>query len=200
MKLFRIYFLNYLFYLPDLIFCEELPPSSGTLASTVPAVVATLSRASGQKRTEAFIVDFLLTYLNGADLLEVWPLHSLDIDLNSYLRASGRSEAEARILRRSAVGTIEACYVVGLYSSDGPEKVLLGEGPGESLPIAKRMAELDAFRRLFGLTISEVRLAFGERAYNLDLTPFKEVHNFSMLSPSSTANQSSVKSKSAQKS
>lgn len=182
----------------DLILCEELPPLPATLADTVPALVATLFRASGRQRTERFIVDFLLTVLHGADLLEVWPLHLLDVDLDSYLQLQSMGKSEARILRQSAVGTLEACYVVGIYSSD--RKQLLGEAPGESLPIARRMAELDAFRRLFRLTVAEVRLTFGDKVEGLELAAFEGRPNFSMLQPRSAENAAaqSVKSKSAQ--
>ncbi len=162
----------------------------------MPALVATLFRASGRQRTERFIVDFLLTVLHGADLLEVWPLHLLDVDLDSYLALQNSGEkTETRILRQSAVGTLEACYVVGIYSSD--RKQLLGEAPGESLPIARRMAELDAFRRLFRLTVAEVRLTFGDKVEGLELAAFEGRPNFSMLQPRS-AEDVSVKSKSAQ--
>ncbi|KAH9388368.1 39S ribosomal protein L44, mitochondrial [Tyrophagus putrescentiae] len=172
----------------DLILCEELPPLPSTLADTVPALVATLFRASGRQRTERFIVDFLLTVLHGADLLEVWPLHLLDVDLDSYLALQNSGEkSEARILRQSAVGTLEACYVVGIYST-GERKQLLGEAPGESLPIARRMAELDAFRRLFRLTVAEVRLTFGDKVEGLELAAFEGRPNFSMLQPRSAEN------------
>ena len=162
----------------------------------MPALVATLFRASGRQRTERFIVDFLLTVLHGADLLEVWPLHLLDVDLDSYLALQKLGKSEARILRQSAVGTLEACYVVGIYST-GEGKQLLGEAPGESLPIARRMAELDAFRRLFRLTVAEVRLTFGDKVEGLELAAFEGRPNFSMLQPRSAENVS-VKSKSAQ--
>lgn len=161
-----------------MVFCEEFPPSLATLADTVPAVISAISRASGTDRANRFIADFILTYLNGADMLEIWPLHQMDLDLNEYLRQKGEPEVEPRILHRSAIGTIESCYIVGMFQ--GPEHRLLGQAPGESLQIARRMAELDSFRNLFGLTVPQIRLSFGEKAQSLDLKPFQR-KNFSLL-------------------
>lgn len=43
-------------------------------------------------------------------------------------------------------------------------------GPGETVEIAKQMADLDALRKLFHLTPSQVLLRFGPKAYDLDLS------------------------------
>lgn len=129
------------------------------------------------KQAHNFIIDFLLTHLNGVDLLEIWRLEELDLDLNEYLKSNGQGQYEPRILFESAQGTLEATTVVGLYLN----RQLIGQSPGETAAIAKAMAELDAFRRLFGLTPEKVRFVWGPKAYQLDLAPFASKKNASLF-------------------
>ena len=139
--------------------------------------MATIEEKSGHQKAEAFITDFILTYLNGADILEIWPLHELGLDINKYLTSKNQSPTEARILHQSAIGTLEGCYVVGIYQDQN----LIGKSPGESPEIAKFMAELDAFRNLFALTTDKVRFIYGEPAKKLKLSTFEKA-NPSLLS------------------
>jgi len=160
------------------------------LADTVPALVGAIEEANGKSKAEHFILDFILAYLHGQDLLEIWPLHTMDINLNQYLKNKGQPECEPRILHKSAVETLEPCFIVGLYQGD--DHRLIGESPGESPAIARKMAELDALRNLFGLTIAENRLLFGPKAYNLDLSKFDK-ENFRIFgSPSQKQNKQQV--------
>ncbi|KAF7488515.1 39S ribosomal protein L44 [Sarcoptes scabiei] len=157
----------------DMVLCKEFPPSSATLSNTVFALIGAIKQKISIERAQNFIIDFILTNLNGRDLLEIWRIDQLDLDLNSFLCSIGLPKAEPRILSQSAIGTLESCYVVGIFS----EKKLIGKSPGESLPIAKRMAELDAFRNLFGLNIERIKFTFGKDSYNLNLDAFKEKNN-----------------------
>lgn len=165
----RLKFLNQL----DMVLCKEFPPSSATLSNTVFALIGAIKQKISIERAQNFIIDFILTNLNGRDLLEIWRIDQLDLDLNSFLCSIGLPKAEPRILSQSAIGTLESCYVVGIFS----EKKLIGKSPGESLPIAKRMAELDAFRNLFGLKIERIKFTFGKDSYSLNLDAFKEKNN-----------------------
>lgn len=157
-----------LFFILDLVNCAELPPSERTLATTIAAIVATIQQSVGMKRATSFVIDFVLTYLNGVDILEIWPLHQLQLDFESLLSSRGVAQCEPRLLYRSAEGSIECCFVVGIYSQDR----LLGQSAGESASIAKQMAELDVLRNLFQLTPAQVRFEFGSKAYDLDYGQF----------------------------
>jgi len=75
--------------------------------------------------------------------------------------------------------------VVGIYV----DKQLIGSAPGETIEIAKQMADLDALRKLFHLTAAEVLFKFGPKAYGIDLSDSsKETLYLKEWSPSSLAN------------
>ncbi|OTF82412.1 hypothetical protein BLA29_001138 [Euroglyphus maynei] len=168
----------------DLILCSEFPPNEQTLADTVSSIVGAILQTGGEKRAQNFVIDFICTYLNGRDPLEIWHIDRMDLNLEAFLRKylnQSDVNCEPRILRQSAVDTIESCYIVGIYSKEK----LLGQSAGESLAIAKRMAELDAFRRLFGLTTANVRFEYGQRAYDIEFHKY-ERENFHLFQSSSS--------------
>ncbi|KAH9423374.1 39S ribosomal protein L44, mitochondrial [Dermatophagoides pteronyssinus] len=172
----------------DLVLCSEFPPNEQTLADTVSSIVGALiqTNGGGEKRAQNFIIDFICTYLNGRDPLEIWRIDQMDLNLEIFLQNQNPNlKCESRILRQSAIDTIESCFIVGIYSNDDDNPKLLGQSSGESLSIAKRMAELDAFRRIFGLTISNIRFEFGKRAYDLEYDKYdrENFHLFQSSSP-----------------
>lgn len=149
----------------DLIRCTEFPPSEKTLSQTVLSLIGTIATEYNEKQAQNFITDFVLTNLNGADILEIWNIEVLGLSLNRYLRNKNLPEYEPRIMFQSAVGTLEACYLVGLYV----DQKLIGHSGGESPAIAKHMAEMDAFRNIFDLGLDRVVFKFGQEAHELNL-------------------------------
>lgn len=139
-------------------------------------MIGAIEQTSGRKRAQNFIIDFILTYINGVDPLEIWRLDELNVNLNRFLQLKGIPPAEPRIMYKSATGTIESCYIVGIYS----DKKLLGESAGESPNIAKRMAELNVFRNQFGLNMKDIQLSFGPKAYDLHYEEFTK-ENYRIL-------------------
>ncbi|CAG2115206.1 unnamed protein product [Medioppia subpectinata] len=165
----------------DLVLCEEFPPNETTLANTVRALIGAAAEDHTIKRAENFILDFVMTYLLDKDLLEIWDIPNPRFNLNAILSRERLPAPEYRLLRESAAGTIEACYVVGIYV----DKQFIGSAPGETIEIGKQMAELDALRRLFRLQASEVLFKFGPKAYDIDMSESsKETLHLDEWSPS----------------
>ena len=108
--------------------------------------------------------------------MEIWNIEHVDIDLNKYLKSKNMNKSEPRFLYKSGVGTIESCYVVGIYV----DQKLMGKSGGESAAIAKRMAELDVLRNMFHLDVQEVKFEFGPKAYDLQYEKFSK-ENFHLI-------------------
>jgi len=90
----------------------------------VKALVGALAEDQNQSHAENFVLDFILTYLADKDLLEIWDIPNPGFNLKRILSKERLPAPEARILRESGVGTIEACYVVGIYVN----RELIGSG------------------------------------------------------------------------
>ena len=149
----------------DLILCSEFPVPEYALAKTLMAVVGALAKSQGTHRAELFVQDFILAQLHGKELM-----HLLDITnpmgiLAEVLNKEGRGEPEPRLLWETGASTVEAAYVVGIYS----DKRLVGQSPGETLPIAEEMAARDALRKYFGLMDNSAALKFGEKGHQLNV-------------------------------
>lgn len=140
----------------DLILSSEYPPSNTTLANVFKAVIYALEQSSGQDRVNLFIRDFVISYLSGKDINELWQIKDAENVLATILLKEGRSPAEPRLVGDAGKNTILAAFRVGLYS----DKELIGIGFGESIPIAKEMAALDSLKRMFRTTESAKPLPF----------------------------------------
>ncbi|XP_054155229.1 39S ribosomal protein L44, mitochondrial-like, partial [Oppia nitens] len=153
----------------DLVLCEDFPPKESSLAKTTLSIVGAIAEDNGVKKANNFVLDFILTYILNKDVLEIWQIPNPKFQLRNILNRQQLSEPEYRLLRESASGTIEACYVVGIYV----DKQLIGSAPGETIELAKQMADLDALRNLFHLKTSQMLFKFGPKAYDIDLSQTK---------------------------
>lgn len=95
------------------------------------ALIGALEADRGIKKTENFILDFILTYLADKDLMEIWQIKDASSTLKRILARERLPPAEPRLLRESGRNTLQACYVVGLYVN----KQLIGEGKFDFLSI-----------------------------------------------------------------
>lgn len=134
----------------DLILTSEYPPSNTTLANVMKAVVYALEESSGTERAYLFVRDFVVSYLSGKDMNELWVIQNPENVLSRILQREGRPSAEARLIGDAGKNTILASFQVGLYSN----KELIGIGFGETIAVAKEMAALNALKRLFQTTES----------------------------------------------
>ncbi len=92
-------------------------------------MVGALAKDQNEKRAENFVLDFILTYLVDKDLLEIWEIPNPSLNLKRILNRERLPAPEPRLLRESATGTIEACYVVGIYVN----KELIGSGKSSNI-------------------------------------------------------------------
>lgn len=132
----------------DLILTSEYPPNITTLANVLKAIVIALEESSGTEQAYLFVRDFVISYLSGKDINELWVIHNPENLLSSILKREGRPSVEARLVGDAGRNTILASFQVGLYSC----KELIGIGVGESITVAKEMAALNALKRLFQTT------------------------------------------------
>lgn len=132
----------------DIILLSEHPPSTTTLANVLKAIVHALELSSGENRATLFVRDFIITYLSGKDINELWNIKDPEKVLASILERDGRSKQEPRLIAEAGKSTILAAYQVGLYS----EKEFIGIGFGESIKVAKEIAAMDALKRMFHTT------------------------------------------------
>jgi dsRNA-specific ribonuclease len=123
---------------------------------------------NGTAHANKFIIDFIATYLQSIDLLEIWDIENPAQVLEQILKNSQVSAPEARLLRESGVNTITPCYLVGFYS----DQQLLGSGPGESIEQATEMAAYESLRRIFALTNAQTLFKYGKAAYDLNYETF----------------------------
>ncbi|XP_046663674.1 39S ribosomal protein L44, mitochondrial [Homalodisca vitripennis] len=132
----------------DLILTPDYPPSDKTLANVLKAVVYALSLSSGEDKASIFVRDFIITYLSGKDINELWSIKNPESVLASILEREGKSSVEPRLTGEAGKNTILSAFQVGLYCN----KELVGMGFGESIPVAKEVAAMDALKRLFHTT------------------------------------------------
>uniref|UniRef100_A0A914W408 Large ribosomal subunit protein mL44 n=1 Tax=Plectus sambesii TaxID=2011161 RepID=A0A914W408_9BILA len=154
--------------LMDIVRTKEFPVSSSTLASTFKAVVGAIDAEGGRKRAEHFVLDFVLPQLIDLDVSDVFCLADPLAVLADVLSKNGAPAPEPRLLRSSGANTAMPVYMVGIYS----DRVLIGEGPGESIAIAQEMAASDALQRMWGLAADHRPFALGDAGKRLDVTPF----------------------------
>ena len=88
------------------------------------ALVGALAEDQTPKRAQNFVLDFILTYLVDKDLMEIWEIPNPRFHMKNILKREGLPAPEYRLLGQSGVGTIEACFVVGIYCN----KELIGFG------------------------------------------------------------------------
>jgi len=151
--------------LTDLILCDRIQPQPQTLAFAFKAVVGALAESADERRAHEFVADFLLPQLVEKDVFELLDSSVTSFDLlQKIFTAHSGSVLEQRLIRSTASQTILASYTVGIYS----DRTLVGEGSGETLPLAEDMAAKDALRRFFG-TPWGAKLTFGSDARQLNL-------------------------------
>lgn len=155
----------------DLILTPEYPPSNPTLANAFKAVICALEQSSSQDRANLFIRDFVITYLSGKDINELWKIKDAEHVLASILLKEGRSPAEPRLVGEAGKNTILAAFRVGLYS----DKELIGMGFGETIPVAKEIAVLDALKRMFQTTERAKPIPFDLVLPSSENNPFANV-------------------------
>uniref|UniRef100_A0A1B6ESP8 Large ribosomal subunit protein mL44 n=2 Tax=Cuerna arida TaxID=1464854 RepID=A0A1B6ESP8_9HEMI len=132
----------------DLILTPDHPPSAKTLANVLKALVYALNLSSGEDRANMFVRDFIITYLSGKDINELWSIKNPENVLASILEREGKHSVEPRLTGEAGKNTILSAFQVGLYCN----KELVGLGFGESISVAKETAAMDALKRLFHTT------------------------------------------------
>nr|XP_018916394.1 PREDICTED: 39S ribosomal protein L44, mitochondrial [Bemisia tabaci] len=132
----------------EIIMCKDHPVENGTLAKTLKAVVACVSRSSGLSRAKLFIRDLILPKLAGKDVSSIWWLEDPLTPLKTILKNEGRPDPEPRLIGESAKNTMFANFRVGLYVN----KELLSTGSGETISTACEIAAHNALRSMFGIT------------------------------------------------
>lgn len=132
----------------DIILSSEYPPSTATLANVFKAVVYALELSSDKGKATLFIRDFVITYLSGKDINELWTIRDPENTLASILEKDGKRKPEPRIVAEAGKNTILSAFQVGLYS----EKEFLGIGFGETVNVARESAAVDALKRIFQTT------------------------------------------------
>lgn len=103
---------------------QDFPPEPSTLAKTVKALIGAIAEDHNRRRAENFTLDFILTFLVDKDLMQIWEIPNPRHNLKAILSRERLPAPEYRLIRESAVGTIEACYVIGIYC----DKELIGWG------------------------------------------------------------------------
>lgn len=156
----------------DIILSEDHPVQSTTLANTFFALVAALSRSVDVIHAGLFVRDFLIATLSDKDITSIWTLDPVPT-LDTILKNERRGPADFRLAAQNGVKTILAAYQVAVYS----DQQFLGIGVGESVPVAKDVAALDALRRMFGIADFSKPIPFNfsvdissQRNENLPLT------------------------------
>lgn len=133
--------------LTELVFSAEYPPSNQTMANSLLAVIGSLQESSGSERAFNFIRDFICTQLNQKDLTELWEVENPVEYLKNVCKELKMAEPEPRLIGDAAKNTVLAAYQVAVYSN----KKQIGQGFGENIETAIKVASLDALRKLFGI-------------------------------------------------
>uniref|UniRef100_A0A1B6MAC5 Large ribosomal subunit protein mL44 n=1 Tax=Graphocephala atropunctata TaxID=36148 RepID=A0A1B6MAC5_9HEMI len=155
----------------DIILTPDHPPSVKTLANVLKAIVFSLNLSSGEDRANMFVRDFIITYLSGQDINELWSIKNPENLLASILQREGKSSAEPRLIGEAGNNTILAAFQVGLYC----DKELIGTGFGESVTVAKETAAVDALKRLFHTTERAKPIPFNLQLASDKKEPFANV-------------------------
>lgn len=159
----------------DIVLTAEYPPAEFTMAKTVYALVGGIERDLGIDKTRRFIADIIISYLEDKNLLDdVWSLPNPKETLNVILSNSGLEPYEPRIIFQAGKGTLEACHIIGVYTS----RTFLGSSPGETLEIAEECACLDALQRLFDLKEHRAPLKYGQKSEQIDYSAHNKEHDY----------------------
>nr|CAG4647418.1 EOG090X0DYO [Megafenestra aurita]SVE92663.1 EOG090X0DYO [Megafenestra aurita] len=149
--------------LGDIMLCSDFPCQPETYVKSLKAIIAALSKSSGEEKARIFVQDMIVTQLYGQDVNELWnPKDPVGI-LNAILQREGKGEPEFRLIRKAGSNTILAVYHVGIYT----DKNFIAEGAGESVETAQEMAARDALKRLFNTENSMNALPFGRQLKNI---------------------------------
>lgn len=98
--------------------------SKKTISDTFKAVVSALKQSQDLQRAENFVKDFVLSQLNGKDVIDIWNPKEPYEYLTKLLKERGITSVEPRLCNQSASNTILGCFQVGLYT----DKKLVGIG------------------------------------------------------------------------
>ena len=136
------------------------------------AVVGAITKEDGEKKAEKFIIDFILSYLQDKHIFELWEIGDARKALSRILANEAFPDYESRLLRSTAMHTIESCFQVGLFVN----KQLFGSGTGESVEIAEEMAAYDCLARLFQIRPNDFVFKFGPKSYGLNYEAHSRSH------------------------
>ena len=134
------------------------------------ALIGVNLRDNGSLHTNKFVIDFIATYLQGIDIMDIWNVPEPTSTLNCIIKNSGMSPPEPRLLRETGRNTLIPCFLVGLYV----DKQMLGSGPGETVQRAIEMAAYDSLRRIFALTSAKTLFKYGPPAYDIDYEKYSQ--------------------------
>lgn len=136
------------------------------------ALVGASLADNGDTHTNNFIIDFIATYLQSVDLLEVWNIEEPIKVLQQILNNNHLNEPEARLLRETGMNTLIPCFLVGHYV----DKQLLGSSAGNTIEQATEMSAYESLRRIFGLTSAQTIFKYGKDAYDLNYQAFAQTN------------------------
>lgn len=158
----------------EIILSTEYPPNPITMADTVRALVAGIRSDFDLNRTQRFVVDIIISYINDKDILDdVWIIPNPQETLNLILTNSQLPRFEPRIMFQTGIKTLESCHVVGLYVNQR----LLGSSAGETLQIAEHCAALDSLQRLFDLKDDRAPYVYGEASEKINYEAHTKEHD-----------------------
>ena len=156
----------------DLVLCEPKFPTVPILAQTLKAVIGTIVKQSDAKTAEKFVIDFILTYLNDKQILEIWKIDYPRKAFSRILANEALPNYESRLLRSTAMNTIESCFQVGLFVN----KQLFGSGTAETVEIAEEMAAFDCLARMFEIRPNDYVFRYGQKSYEIDYEAHSRAH------------------------
>lgn len=147
-------------------------PSEPVLSQALKAVAGAIAKESGERNAEKFVIDFIMTYLHDKHIFELWEIPDVRKALTKILSNEALPNYESRLLRSTAMHTIESCFQVGLFVN----KQLFGSGSGETVEIAEEMAAYDCLSRMFEIRPNDFVFLFGPKSYELDFEAHSRSH------------------------
>ncbi|KAK3750272.1 hypothetical protein QZH41_008121 [Actinostola sp. cb2023] len=109
------------------------------------ALIGAIYKDQGSQKANMFIRDFLVTQLQGKELLSLLKFKDPENLLNNILLSEGKPRPEPRIIRESGKKTHLPVFVVGVFSGD----IMLGEAASYNITKAKHEATMAALMNLF---------------------------------------------------
>lgn len=91
------------------------------------SLIGALLVDTDQKHVTKFLIDFVLSYLQSIDIMDIWKIDQPESLLEQILAANEINGFEYRLLRETGVNTILPSYLIGIYCN----KNLLGFGNDE---------------------------------------------------------------------